>query len=88
MPAVTRRRNPDAPQATWLVYYGDVRVGSIAIRSGDPAPTMMVAPITSAGRFSPLGPLGIIFLLVLCGPVFGFRGKFVEIGLISICLVL
>jgi hypothetical protein len=39
MPALTRRRNPDAPQATWLIYYGDVRVGSIAIRSGNPAAT-------------------------------------------------
>jgi hypothetical protein len=36
MLTLTRRRNPDAPQATWLVYYGDVRVGSIAIRSGNP----------------------------------------------------
>jgi hypothetical protein len=25
-------------------------------------PTMMAAPITSAGRFSPLGPLGIVQL--------------------------
>ena len=46
------------------------------------------ALISSAGRFSPLGPRGIIFLLFLCGVVLGFRGKFVEIGLISICLVL
>jgi hypothetical protein len=36
------------------------------------------ALITSAGRFSPLGPRGIIFLLFLCGVVLGFRGKFVE----------
>ena len=49
----------------------------------------MPAPlIKSAGRFSPSGPRGIIFLLFLCGVVLGFRGKFVEIGLISICLVL
>jgi len=39
MPALTRRRSPDAPQETWLVYHGDVRVGSIAIRSGNPADT-------------------------------------------------
>src|SRR3984957_8579066 len=49
---------------------------------------MPAPPITSAGRFSPLGPRGIIFLLFICGAVLGFRGKFVEIGLISICLVL
>jgi hypothetical protein len=39
MPALIRRRDPDAHQETWLVYYGDVRVGSIAIRSGNPADT-------------------------------------------------
>jgi hypothetical protein len=36
MPAFARRRNPDARQESWLVYYGDVRVGTIAIRSGNP----------------------------------------------------
>jgi hypothetical protein len=36
MPALTRRRNPDARQESWLVFYGDVRVGTIAIRSGNP----------------------------------------------------
>jgi hypothetical protein len=39
MPALTRRRNPDAPQEIWHVYYGDVRVGSIALRLGNPADT-------------------------------------------------
>ena len=39
MPALTRRRNPDAPQETWHVYYCDVRIGAIAIRSGNPADT-------------------------------------------------
>lgn len=34
---LTRRRDPDALQETWLVYYGDVRVGAIAKRSGNPA---------------------------------------------------
>jgi hypothetical protein len=38
-PLFNRRRNPDAPQETWLVYYGDVRVGAIALRSGNPADT-------------------------------------------------
>src|SRR5258708_4993551 len=32
---------------------------------------MTALPIVSAGRFLPLGPLGIIFLRFLCGPVFG-----------------
>jgi len=36
MPALTRRRSPDTSQETWLVYYGDVRVGSIGQRAGVP----------------------------------------------------
>jgi hypothetical protein len=36
MPALTRRRCPDARQECWLIYYGDVHVGTIAIRSGIP----------------------------------------------------
>jgi hypothetical protein len=36
MPALTRRRSPDAPEECWHVYYGDVRVGTIAIRTGMP----------------------------------------------------
>jgi hypothetical protein len=33
MPELTRR-DPDAQQATWLIHYGDVRVGVIAERVG------------------------------------------------------
>jgi hypothetical protein len=36
MPALTRRRSPDTPDECWHVYYGDVRVGTIAIRFGMP----------------------------------------------------
>jgi hypothetical protein len=36
MPALTRRRSPDALEETWLVYYGDVHVGTIGLRSGQP----------------------------------------------------
>jgi hypothetical protein len=39
MPVLTRRRNRDAPHETWQVYYSDVGVGSIALRSGNPADT-------------------------------------------------
>jgi hypothetical protein len=39
MPALTRHHNPDAPQESWQVFYGDVRVGTIAMRSGNPADT-------------------------------------------------
>jgi hypothetical protein len=33
---LTRRRSPDAPEECWHVFYGDVRVGTIAIRTGMP----------------------------------------------------
>jgi hypothetical protein len=36
MPALTRRRSPDAPEECWHVYYGVVQVGTIAIRVGVP----------------------------------------------------
>jgi hypothetical protein len=36
MPDLTRRRSPDAPAACWHIYYGDVRVGVISLRSGIP----------------------------------------------------
>src|ERR1700739_3743686 len=32
MPTLTRRRDPDASQETWLIHYGDVRIGTIAER--------------------------------------------------------
>jgi hypothetical protein len=33
---LTRRRDPDAREERWLVYFGDVRVGTVEIRSGNP----------------------------------------------------
>jgi hypothetical protein len=36
MVMLTRRRDPDAGQESWLVYYGDVHVGTIGVRSGIP----------------------------------------------------
>jgi hypothetical protein len=39
MPILTRRRDPDVRQESWLVYYGDVRVGAIAKRTGNPYET-------------------------------------------------
>jgi hypothetical protein len=33
---LTRRRNPDARQESWLILYGDVHVGTIGLRSGNP----------------------------------------------------
>jgi hypothetical protein len=35
MPLLTRRRSPDAREC-WQIFYGDVRVGSIAKRIGIP----------------------------------------------------
>jgi hypothetical protein len=37
MPSLTRRRAPDAKHETWLIFYGDVRVGAIGERWGNPA---------------------------------------------------
>ena len=37
MPTLTRRRDPDAPQETWHIHYGDVQVGMIGSRAGVPA---------------------------------------------------
>jgi hypothetical protein len=36
MPALTRHRNLQAPDECWHIYYGDVRVGTISIRTGMP----------------------------------------------------
>jgi hypothetical protein len=36
MSALTRRRDPDAHQEIWHVYYGDVHVGTIAQSVGNP----------------------------------------------------
>ncbi len=37
MPELTRPRASDAREECWHVFYGDVRVGTIAIRTGMPA---------------------------------------------------
>ena len=39
MPALTRRRSTDAREDCWHIYYGDVRVGTIARRVGNPFDT-------------------------------------------------
>ena len=36
MPALTRRRNLEAPDECWHIFFGDVRVGTIALRTGMP----------------------------------------------------
>ena len=36
MPALTRRRDPDARQETWRIHYTDVHVGTIAQCVGNP----------------------------------------------------
>ena len=36
MSALSRPRDPEAPQECWQVYFGDVRVGTIGIRAGVP----------------------------------------------------
>jgi hypothetical protein len=39
MTSLTRRRDPDSREEAWLIFYGDVRVGSIGRRSGNPVGT-------------------------------------------------
>jgi hypothetical protein len=36
MPALTRRRSPEAREERWHIYFGDVHCGTIAIRAGIP----------------------------------------------------
>jgi hypothetical protein len=36
MPALTRGRSTDARKECWHIYYGDVHVGTIEIRTGIP----------------------------------------------------
>jgi hypothetical protein len=36
MATLTRRRDPDARQESWRVFYGDIVVGTIGVRSGVP----------------------------------------------------
>lgn len=35
--ALTRRRDPDASHEAWLIHYGDVLVGTVAVRTGVPS---------------------------------------------------
>jgi hypothetical protein len=39
MPSLTRRRDPDSREEAWLISYGDVHVGTIGQRSGNPSGT-------------------------------------------------
>ena len=39
MPELTRRRSTDAREECWHIYYGDVPVGTIAERVGNPHDT-------------------------------------------------
>jgi hypothetical protein len=39
MSALTRRRDRQSSREIWLIYYGDVHVGTIGLRSGNPTTT-------------------------------------------------
>jgi hypothetical protein len=47
---LSRRRDRQASQEAWLIYYGDVCAGSIGLRSGNPTETN---PLAVALRFLP-----------------------------------
>jgi hypothetical protein len=36
MTTLTRRRDPERPEETWLIFYGDVRAGTIGPAVGNP----------------------------------------------------
>src|ERR1700751_6411263 len=36
MTSLTRRRDPNASHEAWLIFYGDLHVGTIGMRSGNP----------------------------------------------------
>jgi hypothetical protein len=36
MPALTRRRDPDSSHEAWRIFYDDIHVGTIGMRSGNP----------------------------------------------------
>jgi len=36
MPDLTRRRDPDRPEETWQIHFGDVHVGTISRAVGNP----------------------------------------------------
>jgi hypothetical protein len=40
MPVLIRRRSPHHRQQCWEVYFGDVHVGTIAERTGNPTPSL------------------------------------------------
>jgi hypothetical protein len=56
MPALTRRRDPEARQESWRVFYGDVQVGTIGLRSGVP---MHAEPWHWSCRFYPVSHRGL-----------------------------
>jgi hypothetical protein len=37
MPSLTRRRDPEARQERWRIFYGDLHVGTISLGSGNPS---------------------------------------------------
>ena len=39
MPQLTRRRSPEHREQWWEIYYGDIRAGTIAERTGNPHDT-------------------------------------------------
>jgi hypothetical protein len=47
MPFLTRRRDLVARQEAWLIYYGDIQVGSIGLRTGAGGSTIGLGPAAS-----------------------------------------
>jgi hypothetical protein len=56
MSSLTRRRDPDAHDETWLIHYGDIHVGTISLRAGVPD---SVDPLGWAIGFFPASHRGV-----------------------------
>jgi hypothetical protein len=59
MPALTRRLDPDVRQECWLVYYGDVHVGAITKRTGNPHNTDLGNGAAASIRAAILATIGM-----------------------------
>jgi hypothetical protein len=61
MAALTSRRSPDAPDGCWHVYFGDVRVGTIAMRGEllKRQRRLILRPVDDLEKHSPLDHFGL-----------------------------
>jgi hypothetical protein len=92
MPQLTRRRYPERPDC-WHVYYGDVHVGTIAVRTGIPPGedpwglSNRTEAVSRHGAINGTGPprnIGDLIGVSECPMIGALRGDVMKIALISI----